>query len=69
MPNIVHQIFCFVQKQKKSGILVQNYINTHKENKDPEISIQRFYNYQKLIKSKTNHYINEKGIRELNTIQ
>ena len=69
LPNIIHQIFCFIQKQKRSGQIVQNFLSSTFIEADKKFDLNRFYNYQRLIKDKTNHYINIKGLKELNKFQ
>lgn len=29
LPNIIHQIVCFIQKQKRSGEVVSKYLTSH----------------------------------------
>ena len=34
MPNIVHQVFCYLQKPKKSGHVVEKYLKDNQEISD-----------------------------------
>jgi hypothetical protein len=69
LPNIVHQIFCFVQKKKRSGRIVKKYLESEEISEEHKFNIDRFYLYQRLIRDKTNNYINAKGLAELNKFQ
>ena len=69
LPNIIHQIFCFIQKPKRSGQVVEKYLSSSLISIDQKFDVDRFYHYQRLIKDKTNHYINMKGLKELNKFQ
>lgn len=66
LPNIIHQIFCFIQKQKRSGQIVENFLRSNQTPQEYKFDLDRFYRYQRLIKDKTNHYMNMKGLKELN---
>jgi len=63
LPNIIHQIFCFIQKPKRSGQIVEKYLSSSLISIDQKFDVDRFYHYQRLIKDKTNHYINMKGLK------
>ena len=67
LPNILHQIFSFINKKNKSLKCVQKINSSFPT--EQEIEVDRFYLYQKLVKEKTNRYINENALLLLNQIQ
>lgn len=59
MPNLVHQIFSFLFKPKKSLPIVRTLF----EGSTLEgVSVDRFYLYQALIKESMNHYVNHTSL-------
>ena len=61
MPNEINQIFSFVQKQTKSGYLVEQLFRKYAH--PEEYTTKRFYHYQALLKNRLGHYSNEKSLK------
>ena len=66
VPNEINQIFSFIQKKNKSGLLLERLFQKyhHPEN----YTIKRFYLYQTLLKNRLGHYTNEKSLKHLRQI-
>jgi hypothetical protein len=65
LPNIMHQTCTFVQKKSRSESSVRKLLEKFDL---PYGTVDRFYLYQRLIKQKNNHYINEDALEEYITI-
>ncbi len=63
VPNLIYQIFSYLEKPQKSGSALSRIID--QEKLDPE-TLKNFYIYQKLLKAKANKYISEKSLKIFN---
>lgn len=60
IPNLVHQIFSFIFKGKKSNRVVQEAFQALQS--PAGASISRFYLYQARVKEAMNHYVNQSSL-------
>lgn len=67
LPNIVHQLVIFVQKKSKSKTIVERILKSY--GKQDKRYVEKFYLYQRFIKEKTSHYLNEDILKEYTKVQ
>ena len=63
IPNSVHHLLVYIQREFKSGRVVQRIFDHSCP--DPEFTPARFYLFQKLLKSRINNYVNEGTLRRV----
>jgi len=61
IPNSVQNILVFAQKRFKSGLLVEKIFA--KYNKFEAFTVERYYVYHKLLRTKINSYVNEHALQ------
>lgn len=64
VPNIIRLILSYIQKKEKSLRVVEKLL-ANLSASAPGATSQRYYLFQKLIRSKMNNYVNEDTLSEL----
>jgi hypothetical protein len=66
IPNEIHQILSIILKKNRSADMVEKLLSKYSAKIcSTQLSVQRFYLYQSLLKEKINHYANEESLRYL----
>jgi hypothetical protein len=63
IPNTMHHLLAFVQKQFKSSYLVEKLLPAASPNAD--YSLPRFYNFHRMLRTQVNNYVNEEAMRTI----
>jgi hypothetical protein len=66
IPNTVHHLLAFVQKQFKSAYLVEQIFRGANSNRS--YTVGRYYNYHKMLRVKINNYVNEEAMKIITEI-
>lgn len=64
IPNEINQIISFLQKQTKSGAILERLWKKYPA-PDASYSLGRFYLYQRMLKERVGHYSNEASLKLL----